>query len=268
MVQRTYYAPPEPDAPVVGPSAGEPAPRGVTEIRYGYTLADLESMTRAAVVADRSMAMDIRDRRDIAWSAIAEALWTAETPPHRQDLIRTGWQAIYRAVREEYRQHGYADREQASGHASAPRFVEYWYTPVAASHEERIVERLAIRQVLAPLGQTYRDAVLALAVHGEYRAAAESMDLKRQAFSFRISRARRDTLARWFEGETPRQVRSTDRRVSSYTQSDCCPQGHEYTPENTIVARRIVRGTLRTSRRCRACQRDRDAARRGRGAAA
>lgn len=262
MVQRTYYSPPEPPT-TERPLAKEPErERGLLEIRHGYALDDLEQMTRTAIVADRSMAMDFQDRHDIAWSAIAEALWTAETPPHRQELVRAGWQAIYRAVRENYRQHGYADRTSWSGHASAPQFVKYWYAPVTGSHENRIVERLATRQVLAGLETPYRDALIALALHGDYQSAARTLGLKDSAFRLRISKARRDVLRRWFEGETPRRVRTTDRRVGSYMQSDRCPQNHPWTEENTRIQQRIVRGTLRKTRRCRECQRTYDARRR------
>jgi hypothetical protein len=229
------------------------------EVKYGYTVRDLHQMTAAAVRADRSMAMDYADRRDIAWSAIAEELCAAPHWPKRSTLIQAGWQAIYKAVREEYRQHGYADRAWDNGHASAPRFVKFWYSPVAPSHEERIVERIAVAQVLDTLTPTYRDAVTALAVHDDYRRAAEGLRLKDSAFRVRISTARRRVLAAWFEGETPRKVRTTDRRVEVHGQelATHCKNDHEWTPENTLVRQRIVRGKLRKSRVCRACEHDR-----------
>lgn len=229
------------------------------EVKYGYTLRDLDQMTHAAMKADRSMAMDYADRRDIAWSAIAEELCAAPHWPKRSTLIQAGWQAIYKAVREEYRQHGYADREWHSGYATAPRFMKYWFPTVTHSPEERIVERIAARQVLDALTPTYRDAVVALAVHDDYRLAAQAMDLKDKAFQFRISTARRQMLARWFEGETPRKVRKTDRRAGVHGQelATHCSAGHEWTPENTRLRHRILRGKRHTARTCRACEHDR-----------
>lgn len=239
------------------------------EVKHGYTLRDLDQMTHAAMIADRSMAMDYTDRRDIAWSAIAEALWQAPHWPKRSTLIQAGWQAIYRAVREEYRQHGYADRDRYSGYATAPRFMQFWFPTVVRSHEDRIVERIAVHQVLAVLTPTYRDAVVALAAHDDYRRAAEGLNLQDSAFRQRMTTARRRVLAAWFEGETPQKIRTTDRRVEVHGKplaTHCEKGGHEWTPENTRIRQRIVRGKLRKDRVCRACEHDRSQARRERAA--
>lgn len=241
---------------------------GDTEIRYGYTLRDLHQLTAAAVKADRSMAMDYSDRWDIAWSTIAEHLCAAPHWPNRQDLIRAGWQGIYAAVREEYRQHGYADRTSHTGHASAPRFVRYWYNPVQPSHEDRIVEGLALGQVLAPLPDTYRDALAALAVHGDYMLAAEALGISYKALVARIGVARRRVLGLWHEHETPYRPRRTDRRVESHSSGLAihCGRGHEWTPENSRTRVRTVRGRTKTERVCRSCERERDALKRRRAA--
>ncbi|MEV8636555.1 hypothetical protein AB0395_33400 [Streptosporangium sp. NPDC051023] len=232
---------------------------GDIEVRHGFTLADLEQMTRAALVADRSMAADISDRRDAAWSAIAEHLCAAETPPTRAELIRVGWQAIYREIRDGYRHYGYADRRWDAGVASGPRFVAYWYSPVQPSHEERIVERLAVGQVLARLTPTYRDAVAALATADDYVKAAELLGIGYKALVARVGTARKTVLRLWHEGETPRRVRRTDRRVGVHgvELATHCPHGHEWTPENTQVRYRILRGKRHRSRVCRACQHER-----------
>jgi hypothetical protein len=238
------------------------------EVKYGYTLRDLDQMTHAAMKADRSMAMDYTDRRDIAWSAIAEELCAAPHWPKRSALIQAGWQAIYRAVREEYRQHGYAHRAWDAGHATASRFVQFWFSPVRPSHEEGIVERIAARQILDTLTPAYKDAVVALAVHDDYRLAAASLDINYKAFVARIGVARRKTHALWLEGETPRKTRSTDRRVGVHGERPAshCSAGHEWTPENTRIEIRMFRGTQRSVRRCRACSSDRSAERRERAA--
>jgi DNA-directed RNA polymerase specialized sigma24 family protein len=229
------------------------------EVKYGYTLRDLQQMTAAALLADRSMAMDYTERRDIAWSAIAEALCEAPHWPKRSELIQAGWQAIYRAVREEYRQHGYADRAWGAGHASAPRFVKFWYSGPTPSHEDRIVEKLATHQIVDTLTPACRDAIVALAVHDNYRLAAESLGINDKAFRARLITARRRLLAHWFEGETPRKTRGTDRRVGVHGRelSTTCSKGHERTPENTFVRYRILHGKRHRSRVCRACDRDR-----------
>lgn len=265
MTQLTYYPPRDNREPVTVPTAAvnHDAPRGLMEVRHGYTLHDLDQMTRAAMIADRSLAMDYAERRDIAWSAIAEALCAAPHWPARHALIRAGWQAIYRAVREEYRQHGYADRAWQSGHATAPRFVQYWYSPVQAGHEERIVERLAVSQVLARLTPAYRDAVTALAAANDYMQAADLLGISYTALVARIGTARKTALRLWHEGETPRKVRRTDRRVGAHGAEPAthCAHGHEWTPENTRIRYGTSHGKRQRRRACWACERARSARR-------
>jgi len=248
-----------------GVALGEVAygtPRNLMEVRHGYTLRDLDQMTRAAVIADRSMASDIQDRKDTAWSAIAEHLCASEESPTRQELIQIGWQAIYREARTTYRSHGRPDEAWGSDHyASAPRFAQYWAErQIVPSPEGRIVERLAVAQVIAPLGAVYRDALIALAVTDNYMKAADLLGINYPAFTERLRVARRRVLGLWHEGETPYLSRHrTDRRTGSHTAelATHCSAGHEWTPENTRVRHRILRGKRHTSRVCKACEQER-----------
>lgn len=236
-------------------------------VRHGYTVGDLHEITAAALAADRLMAMDYTERRDIAWSAIAEHLCAADERPDRQRLVRVGWQAIYRHVRDGLRQRGYADgeRDWASSEPTMPRFALYWAPRVEQSHEERIVDRLTSEQVFTKVTGVYRDAVVSLAVHGDYAAAAASLGINYSALTVRLTAARRTFLRYWHEGETPHRPRRTDRRIESYAinLSTQCSKGHEYTPENTRVRYRIVRGKPNQSRVCRACEADRGKKRSG-----
>lgn len=237
-------------------------PRSLTEVKHGYTLHDLDQMTRAAVIADRSMASNIEDRKDTAWSAIAEHLCASEEPPNRQELIRIGWQAIYRDARTAFRERGRPDEAWAGGtYASRPRFVQYWSDlQVTPSHEGKVVETLAVRQVLTPLTDTYRSAVVALAAADDYAKAADMLGIGYKAFGMRIRTARKQVLALWHEGETPYlSSHRTDRRVGSYSaeQATHCGNGHEWTPDNTYIRNRILRGKRHTSRVCKACEQER-----------
>lgn len=188
----------------------------MSDLRFGYTLTDLDKLTTAAVIADRSMAMPTSERRDIAWSAIAEALYATDEPPTRHDLVRAGWQAIYKYVRDSYRHHGYRDREAASGNGSAPMFAMYWLDrQVTPSHERAIVERHALGPILASLTDTQRAAVFAVAATGGDKAlAAERLDMDEKAFAYQLRQARQRCMALWLEGETPARtkLRRLDRR--------------------------------------------------------
>lgn len=235
----------------------------MTELCHGYTLHDLHQMTRAAVVADRSMAMDYRDRWDTAWSAIAEHLYAAGTPPRRQELIRTGWQAIYAEVRDGYRHYGYQGRQWDAGHASGPRFVVYWtgLPQVTPSPEERVVERHALPQLLSALTDGQRRVIAALAAHGGDRpAAAAALGCSEKALNHQLLMARRRCLALWLEGETPCRptLRRLDRRnhrggrkpcgtVAAYLRHQrakercarCAPVGREYEAAKTARRRAV-----------------------------
>jgi len=177
------------------------------EVRHGYTIGDLDSVAAIAVAADRLMAMDWSERRNIAWSAIAEHLCAAKAPPRRQELIRVGWQAIYRHVRDGLRQRGYADGNRDYGRGpTMPRFTQYWeYTRVTPSHEDSIVDRIAAAQVMATITGRNRDAVIALAVHGDYQRAADSLGINYRALVARLGAARQQWMRRWHEEETPRR---------------------------------------------------------------
>jgi hypothetical protein len=222
-------------------------------------------MARSAVSADRLMAMSVRERYDIAWSAIAEELCAAEEPPHRNALVQAGWQAIYRHVRDGLRQRGYGEgeRDWSSAESTMPRFVMFWGPSTTPSHEDRIVERLAAYQVLPVLSGIYRDAVVALAVHDDYMRAAEALGIRYEALVARMGVARRRFLVEWYEGETPHRTRRTDRRVEKHGQelATHCGNGHEWTPENTRGTQNFVRGKLRRRRFCRACESARSTAR-------
>jgi hypothetical protein len=262
MTARTYYPDreptfaekPRPETPFTDP---DPA-----VIRYGYTLRDLHRLTATAVRADRSMALDVADARDIAWSAIAEHLCAADEPPHPNELVQAGWQGIYRTVREGYRSRGYRDGDYGMA-PTMPRFVQFWGSTVTPSHEDTLVEKVATPQILSALTPIYRDAIVALAVHDDYLKAADLLGINYPAFTARISVARRRLLELWHEGETPHRTRRTDRRVESHsaTLATHCGRGHEWTPENTRIRHRVVRGRPKHDRVCRQCERDRGAVR-------
>lgn len=248
MVRRTFYP--------TRATFAEPQAR--TELLWGYTLRDLDRAARSAVVADRSLAMDSHTRYDIAYSAITEHLCSTDTAPHRQDLVRIGWQAIYTEVRDSYRSKGYRDDG-----SMAPRFAAYWVQRVVPSPESAIVERLALPQVLAPLGDCYRDALEALAALNDYRAAADHLGINYDALVARLRTGRRTVLALWHEGETPVKTRRTDRRVEAYGKPPAthCGNGHEWTNENTRWYQQTINGRFKRRRFCRACESDRTARR-------
>lgn len=180
----------------------------VHDLRYGYNLADMERLARAAVARAHSRFMDYTDRYDAAWHAIAEALYTAEQRPASQALLIAGMAAVNRVGREHERAHGYDGRNPEAGLEAAVGWLRYWELARRpdASAEERIVDRLALWQIWQTLSPSHREVLHALAVHGDAETAAMAIGKKRGTFDPLLARARREFFTFWHEGETPSRL--------------------------------------------------------------
>lgn len=174
----------------------------IATLAHGYTMADVDDIARWALnVSWRTQNLSWSDRYDAAWFGIAERLYRAGSPrPTRRDLLDAGLQALSATLDAEYRHHGIAKR---SGQ-TAPHFAKYWLA-VGGSDDftDRIVERLALPQVLAELTDLDYETFAALAAHGSNQAAAAALGIKAQAFNARVSRARRRFAETWLDHETP-----------------------------------------------------------------
>ncbi|MET7867947.1 hypothetical protein [Micromonospora taraxaci] len=189
----------------------------MTDLRQGYTLADLHQMTRLAVHTARAGEGDWRERYDTAWSAIAEALYATSNHVERHVLVAAGRKAVHRSADRYCQAHGYFRHKTSSGAASSPAFRTYWLdaTRSAGSPEDGVVDQVAVTQIWPTLTEGQRSALFALAVHGSYEAAANALGLSRAAFKQLVSTGRRRFLRRWHQGETPSRLwRATRPAVS------------------------------------------------------
>lgn len=206
-----HFQPTGPTGLAAGISAG-------MELRHGYTL---DSLTRMAHFAARHCkpwhrGIELSARYEVAWSAIAEYLYAAEERPTSADLVRAAWEAI---------RHQADSRRQFLGLAHdgpdgpGRNFERYWRAVAgpADGPEERLIERLALAQIWPHLTQANRDALTALAVHGDYQRAAVALGISYKAFVSRISEGRRQFLALWHDGETPSRPWVRDRRAGPGT---------------------------------------------------
>jgi DNA-binding CsgD family transcriptional regulator len=214
-VQLTYYARP---APAEAP-ASEPQPRA--DVLHGYTLADLDRIALHVVRINMAWwpAGDRRDQHDTAWEGIAEHLCAASSAPSRQDLIEAGRAALSREVKDHARHHG-AGSHNGIANAGA-RFAAFWSGATAVpSPEGPVTERVAVGQVLGALTPRQRDALLSLALHGDYWLAAEALGIRPQTFRSLLGRARGEFFRHWFEPEAAPAVRGTDRRTERHETDD------------------------------------------------
>ncbi|MEV4096941.1 hypothetical protein [Streptosporangium saharense] len=181
-------------------------------LRYGYTLDDLERLTKLATWCFTG-GLDYRTRHDTAWSAIAEALYAAQRPPTPGELVSEGQTAISRHMQADMRHHG---RSRHTGQGR-PRFAAYWAHGYRASPEDVVVEQQALRQVWPRLTARQREALMALAAHEDYRAGAAALGVTVPVFTALISKARKRFLALWHEGEIPSRPWGRDTRAGSRT---------------------------------------------------
>lgn len=213
MVQRTFYALPH-EAPAEVPE-WEPAPDDVHTLKHGYNIADVHRLAHVALRRLVGGRLDYQSRYELAWSGIAECLYTApdDQPPTPPDLIAAGAYSVSRHVQSEMHHHG---RDRNNLGEEMPRFATYWIwmSAPAGSPERRVVEQTALWQIWAQLSDTHRQVLGALAVHGDYQAAAEALGRHPGTFNVHVSRARKAFLVLWHEGEEPSRIWGTDRRVS------------------------------------------------------
>lgn len=183
------------------------------ELRYGYTLADLNRLARVAVAKAHARGMDYTDRYDTAWSAIAETLCEAPARPDSGSLILTGMGAVRDVVRVHLATRGYDQRDPYGGQGSAPKWAQYWamHRHPTGSPENAIVDLLALTQIWAALTPVNRRALQALADMGDPHTAAAHLEMTHGSYTQRLVRARKQFLELWHEHETPSRLWGKDR---------------------------------------------------------
>jgi hypothetical protein len=210
------------------------------EIRHGYSFKDIHKL--AGYAAHRSYwqrVISAQDRYNLALSGIAEFLVVTDDPPGQKDLVMAGIQAINRDVAAQLRQEGINHRKPIDGDGpNMAHFCTYWWSYIGhvGSHENSIVEVVAMFQILPQLRPANRDTILALATHGTYDKAAAALGIQhRHTFESRLSRARLEFLRLWHQGEQPTHVWGQDRHF-----------GEEHKYKESITVR-----TLRARKRMR-----------------
>ncbi|WP_445520497.1 hypothetical protein [Streptomyces sp. NEAU-174] len=211
-------------------------------------MADLHDLARLAAATAHGGELDPALRYDLAWSAIAVALTEADEPPTRRDLLaagRTDIHAELQAVR-----HARGALSSGSETASSRAYWRFWTDLPEERAEDRLTDRIAVRQVLDVLDAQLLDVIAALAVHDDYRAAANALGMPYKLLAKKIGVARRLVWAAWFAPETAPARRGYDKRRGNRPPGDRCAAGHLLEGSNVRLRNR---GRGRTSRVCRTC---------------
>jgi hypothetical protein len=188
------------------------------ELRFGFTLDRLERLSHFA--ARRKLwhhGLELAERKEVAWAAMSEHLYACDEPPTVGELINAAWEAIAKHIGSHRQFLGHNTDDPDGG--IRPAFDRYWrhVAGPASGPEERIIERIALAQIWPHLRPVHREALAALAAHGDYAQAAEAMGESYVTFKSQVSRARREFLALWHEGETPSRPWVRDRRAGPGT---------------------------------------------------
>lgn len=228
-------------------------------ILHGWTITDLDRLAKTAAAAAPAGGLDGLTRYQTAWSAIAEALVTAEDTPTRRALVRVGWQAINHELTACLHARGYRGGHVYAGPASSPRYIQFWYSPQGDDAIDRLVEHLAAAQIGELFTPAEGRAVEALAVHGDHALAAEALGLTYKGMASNLAAARRKFRAAWFAPDTPPPMHGHDRRRGNTEPRTHCVAGHQLDGDNLRLHRRR---DGKVERVCRACEAKRGRARR------
>jgi len=224
------------------------------ELRYGYTLDTLDRLAKTVVVANAQWwpGGDRHQQIDTAWSGIAEALYAAEHEPSENELLQAGTRALVEDTKAYRKHHGLRDGGLVG---DGPRFAAFWYDPPNEPWEDRLIDRIAIGQIMPTLKPHLAETVGALATLGDYAAAADAVGVKYGALTMRMREARQAFQRQWYAPDAPPPTRGTDRRVGSYARPPRthCSEGHELTPENTY-RRPNPKPGRRGERVCKTCE--------------
>lgn len=206
---------------------------GGLELVHGYTLADLDRLSMVAVYRDFwHRGMDVDERRELSWSAMAEHLYTSEEPPTHRELLEAAWAAVQRQVQSDRSAHGISNTDVDT---DAPNFWRYWWEQAryAPGPEDRVVDRTALWQIFGALSPRLRNVLLALAAHGEHDKAAAALGITRATYNDSLSDARRAFFLLWHEGEQPSRLWAQDKRKRKHDSA-----GDDHTVMHSIVRRR------------------------------
>lgn len=191
-----------------------------TLVAHGLTVADVDELSLISVRACRRFwAHDHSEGVAVARSAILAALMADldSDSDLRNALIAAGRGAVVTEWQKRLSLYGCADYYAARrGVASMPRFNQFWSDHLGrnpTSHEDAVVDRLALAQILPLLKDDHRQALITVAEMGSYAAAANLLGIAYHTLLTRVSRGRRQFLALWHEHEQPSRLWGVDRRA-------------------------------------------------------
>lgn len=177
-------------------------PPAAVAVAHGWTAEDLHQAAALAVRQSFSRAADPADQYAAAWSAAAEHLVAAGTPPERGEVLRAARTAVAALTQANRQSRGLS---RASGFTVIHgAFARYWWQPPLSGWEDAVVDRIALGQVWDAITPAHRSTLRALAdCGGDQEGAAKAVGASYVTYQSRLRDARRAFRELWHEGETP-----------------------------------------------------------------
>jgi hypothetical protein len=180
----------------------------------GWAISELAQLARTVANKRPSRILDYEERCDIGMLAIIEALYTSAEPPTRYDLLNAAGDTLSVILRRELAVRGLAFGTSNTG----ARFGAYWYGSIRSitPMEDRLIEHIALYEVLPVLSPRHREVLTTVARHwGDRTAAAHELGITRMALMVHLSRARAEFRWFWFWPESPPRHWGRDRKCTT-----------------------------------------------------
>lgn len=188
----------------------------VAEIRWGYTMADIDRIAwRVYRKTRNSWLFDHSDRHSAAWFGITEHLFNSVEKPTELDLVNAGVDRVSSEANANRSFYGVEPTKRET----APRFTVYWRgSGPVEDFTDRIAEREALPRLLSILSTDHYEAIVTLAAYGNLAEAAKALDLGYVQYVKRVMKAREKLIAAWFSPEHAPPKRNG--------RGDTCKAGH------------------------------------------
>lgn len=177
----------------------------VTDLPHGWTVAEASELARvAAATYNWSTSVVGHDTaREAAYDGITSELFRAEEPPGREQLFQSGCRAIRHVVNVMKRDRGM--KPIGNPNYTGAGFAAYWTGERGEEPDptSQLVEDLTVQQVLDGLDERDRETLSLVAEHLDGRKVREVTGWSGREYSERLSQARQNFYALWYEGETP-----------------------------------------------------------------
>lgn len=170
-----------------------------TPVLHGYTVAAVARIAHASVYGGAPT----EDEHATAVCAVINELHQHDCDPGVGTLLAAGRREVENLKHREWSSGGY------DYHAKAPMkgYVRYWRPGSVATFDERITERIAVRQIAAVLTPRQKQILEALVIcSNDQKTAAVMLGTKPNAIANHLRRVRAAFLDLWFEHETPPRI--------------------------------------------------------------